>query len=489
MAITKLESSRDFLRIWFYWQRQAVFVLFLIVGLTMFYAYTVTPLYESRAGVLVQPKTNEGEVISSGLDTTKRIVPVTTQDIYTEMELISADQVLRSTVQSFGERGMGLDVKNKTFISRLFSSLSGAFRSILVAVKLKNHSASKLDRQVARLKGALRIEPVVDSDVITVSMRAERPAEATNVISRLLKFYFQHRNTVYTKKAGLSFYDEQSTKYRQKLNEAEKRLNAFQKDWSIVNMRGQNEANIGLLAKLTNELKMQQIAYDGSLSRISMLKKKLLGDPGGLYLTKDMRAIPVIVELEKGIVPLLVKRSEISRNFTKTSREYQSINGQVSMLRQEIHQEIEKAIKTDEIETYSLKIQLDSLRKEIAVLRDSSNKFSQKRRKLAELQRQVDLYKKGYLLYSGKTEDAMMFSEKTKRNIANVSIASAPSASESPVFPNRMAMLFVSLFIGGFMAIATPFLLESIDNKLKTADDVEALLELPVICSFSDFAK
>ncbi len=487
MAITKLESSRDFLRIWFYWKRQAVFVLLLIVGLTMFYAYTATPLYESSAGILVQPKTNEGDVISSGLDTTKRIVPVTTQDIYTEMELISSDQVLRSTVRSFGEQGMGLDLKDKTFISNLSSSLSGAFRSMLVALKLKTPSSSKLDRQVARLKGKLVIEPVVDSDVITVSMRAEKPADAINVIKRLLKFYFQHRNNVYTKKAGLAFYGEQSVDYRQKLNEAEERLNAFQKDWSIVNMRGQNEANIGLLAKLTNALKMQQIAYDGRLSRIGMLKKKLLGDPGGLYLTKDMRAIPVIVELEKGIVPLLVKRSEISMNFTKTSREYQSINGQITMLRQEIHQEIEKAIKTDEIETDSLKIQIDSLRKEIAVLRDSANEFSQKQKKLAELQRQVDLYNKAYILYSGKTEDAKMFLEKTKRNIANVSIASAPSASESPVFPNRMAMLFVSLFIGGFMAIATPFLLESIDNKLKTADDVEALLGLPVVCTFSNF--
>jgi len=79
-----------------------------------------------------------------------------------------------------------------------------------------------------------------------------------------------------------------------------------------------------------------------------------------------------------------------------------------------------------------------------------------------------------------------MISEKAKRNIANVSIASAPTVSGKPVFPNRIAMLFVSIFLGTFMAMATPFLLESMDNKLKTVDDVEALLKLPVICSFSN---
>jgi len=344
MAITKLESSRDFFRIWFFWKKQAVLVLLLIIGLTMFYAYTATPLYESSASILVQPKTNEGEVISNGIDT-KRIVPVTTQDIYTEMELIESDQVLQSTIQSFGDKGMTLNVDDKTFVSSIFSSLNNAFNSVIVALKLKSSFSSKISSQIAMLKGALIIKPVVDSDVITVALRAENPKEAVLVIARLLKFYLQHRNNVYTKKAGLKFYDERTADYRNKLDKAEEKVKEFQNSWSIVNMRGQNEANIALLAKLTDDLKMQEISYTGARSRISMLKTKLLDDPKGLYLTKDMRRIPAIVELEKGIVPLLVERSKISRNFTPTSREYQSINGQVTMLRKEIRRRLRRLSK------------------------------------------------------------------------------------------------------------------------------------------------
>jgi capsular polysaccharide biosynthesis protein len=49
-------------------------------------------------------------------------------------------------------------------------------------------------------------------------------------------------------------------------------------------------------------------------------------------------------------------------------------------------------------------------------------------------------------------------------------------------------MLVLSLFFGIFAALVAPFILESVDNKIKTADDVEAILNLPVISSFSEVA-
>ena len=46
----------------------AAAVFLLIIAAVMLYAYMATPEYESTAEILVLPKTNEGAVISSGLD-------------------------------------------------------------------------------------------------------------------------------------------------------------------------------------------------------------------------------------------------------------------------------------------------------------------------------------------------------------------------------------------------------------------------------------
>lgn len=485
MAITKLESTRDFFRIWFFWKRQAVLVFLVIVGVIMFYAYTTTPLYESIAQILVLPKTNESEVISAGI-VENRVLPVTKNEISTEMEILGSDPVLRSTVKSFGEKGIDLNIAEKSFVSNISSFISSIPKVLLITLKLKNPSGSRLDRQVSFLRSSLVITPVIDSKIITVTLQAQKPKEAAAVLNKILKFYLAHRNEVYNQQEGIDFYTEQTSKFREKLSHAEDKLHEFQKNWNIVNMGLQNEASIGLLTKLTIELKMLEISYDGGIARTKMLKRNLLDDTQSISLTKEMRAMPIIIELQKGIVPLLVKRSDISRNFTKSSREFQSINSQVKMLQGEIRLEIEKAIKTDELESKSLKIEYESLKKRIAQLVSEANFFNQKQKILQELQSQVDLYRESYILYRGKTETTKVSSDKNNLHISNVNISSTPNIPERPVSPNRFAMLIFSLLFGAFMGVVTPFLLESMDTKLKTIDDIEELLGLPVVCNYSE---
>ncbi len=156
------------------------------------------------------------------------------------------------------------------------------------------------------------------------------------------------------------------------------------------------------------------------------------------------------------------------------------------MLRGEVRHEIEKAIKTDELELESKKIQIEALKNKINFLKNEANEFSQREKKHKELERHVKLYRDSYLLYTTKTENAIIDSKKQERNLANVTIAAEPTIPERPAFPNRLLMLVLSMFFGSFAALCTPFIIESIDTKIKTVDDVEVMLKLPVISSYRD---
>jgi len=209
------------------------------------------------------------------------------------------------------------------------------------------------------LKNSLNVEPVIDSNIIKLSLRAEKPEKIKNVLTSLLNTYLKHRDKVFTQKEGLQFYSDQSASYKEKLNSAEKALKDFQKGGNIVNLQIQNQANIDLLTKLNNALHLLEIEYEENKSKITALKKAIKDDPSILHLTKEMRTIPAIVELEKGLVPILIQRTEISKTFMKTSREFQSANSQIEMLRDEIRHEIKKAIRTDELELSSMKIKIE----------------------------------------------------------------------------------------------------------------------------------
>ncbi len=485
MAITKLQSSKDYLRIWFLWKRQALIVFGLIIVLVMGYAYSAKSVYESNAELLVMPKTREGEVITTG-DDQRRVVPVTENDIYTEIELISSQSVLAGTVQSLEADKAKLTDPRKSVFSLILMPVKAVINAVLGMFKLSSDPGTELEQKVADLRDALNISPVIESHIIEIALHGEIPQNTLVVLEKLLENYFLHRSKVFAQEKGLHFFSDQSQEFKTKLDEAEKELKAFELNENIYNLEQQIAADITLIAKLTDELKMIEISYAEDQARIGMLKQELMQNPDMVNLSKEMNDIPSIQELEKGMVPVLIQRSAVSGRFSKDSRQFHNIDGQIKMLRNEIRYEVEKALYTDELELEATAIKIESLKLKIAELRSDVNDLNQKGRFHNELSRKVDIYKQNFELYESKTEDAKVLSRKSKRKLANVSVSSEPNLQEQPIAPQRVTLLMLALAGGLMAAVFLPFILESIDNKLKSADDVEVLIDLPVVCSFNN---
>ncbi|SFE99781.1 Capsular polysaccharide biosynthesis protein [Bacillus sp. OV194] len=68
-------------------------------------------------------------------------------------------------------------------------------------------------------------------------------------------------------------------------------------------------------------------------------------------------------------------------------------------------------------------------------------------------------------------------------NINNVSVLSKAELKEnpSPVKPNPMLNMAIALVVGLMTGVGLAFLLEYLDNTLKTEQDIENFLELPVL--------
>ena len=145
-----------------------------------------------------------------------------------------------------------------------------------------------------------------------------------------------------------------------------------------------------------------------------------------------------------------------------------------------------KAIKTDELELESLGIRKKSLQEKISILQEEANELSQKERMLNNLEREGEMLKANYILYASKAEDARIYSERKNRDLANVTIADSATIPSKPAFPKKSLMAAISVIVGLFAALGTPFLLESLDHRIKTSHEAEELLSLPVICSFHE---
>jgi len=486
MALVRLHSVRDFFRIMFSWKRQSIGVFAAIVGLIMAFAYIYTPDYEATAKILILPQSSEGVVVSAG-ESKSTIFPVSNQDINTEMELLLSNQVMRETVLSFakeGKKGLGLRVERVSWIDRTVEKLKYYLNELLIALKLKER-LSPFDANVALLANAVAVEPIPMSNVFLVTLKAEMPRTAAIVLNRLLEIYVAHHNSSFTKEEGVKFLSKEAGDYYSKLENVENKVKDYQKTWNIVDIKRQIETNIALLAEFTQDVKRNEVAIESLRNKISILKEDMDKKKRDFVITKEMRSIPAVVELERSIVPLLVKRTELLKTFNPSSREIGDLDGQIDALRGEIRKEILAAVKTDEMELETLKVQKRSLQAQIARLQDENEALNQREQKLANMEREAEMLEKNYILYAGKAEDARITKEQRKEDLASVVIADKATIPVKPSFPNRMLMLLVSIFVGFFAALGTPFLLEFLDHRIKTSGEVEKILSLPVISYFT----
>jgi capsular polysaccharide biosynthesis protein len=102
------------------------------------------------------------------------------------------------------------------------------------------------------------------------------------------------------------------------------------------------------------------------------------------------------------------------------------------------------------------------------------------------LNMEVQVAKSNLLKYGEKKEDSRLFSQRDEQNLVNVVVVEDPTRPGKPKSPNRMLAFQVSVVLGMFSALVLPFVLETLDHKLKTVEDVERIMDLPVVCIFNE---
>jgi capsular polysaccharide biosynthesis protein len=65
--------------------------------------------------------------------------------------------------------------------------------------------------------------------------------------------------------------------------------------------------------------------------------------------------------------------------------------------------------------------------------------------------------------------------------VKNVNVIDTAEIAKSPISPNKRLNIIVSIMLGLILGIGMNFLIEYLDNTIKTPDDIKKYLDLPVI--------
>lgn len=114
----------------------------------------------------------------------------------------------------------------------------------------------------------------------------------------------------------------------------------------------------------------------------------------------------------------------------------------------------------------------------IVLGRPSDNLANDDSVRLAQLQSTLELYKQVYINLLSSLESLRLARVESTPNIVQIEVAERP---DLPIRPQPINNTLLAAAVGLMLAAGIVFLIEYLDDTLKTMDDVERVLQLPVI--------
>jgi uncharacterized protein involved in exopolysaccharide biosynthesis len=434
-------TPRDVARILFrHWRKMSLFFC-AVVGLTLVVIALYPRSYSSesklflrvgRESVALDPTATTGETIM--------LQKSQTDEINTALNILSSRDVLRSAVERVGaariledlpggEADSANSAKPLGAIRRASDALHSYLNTALVSLRLSDPCSDE-ELAVRRLENGTTVWAPKESQVISITYSAASPELAHDVVDAITKVFLEKHLQLSQSEGSLGFFSDQVEKLQQELTVAQTELRDRKNEFQLTSSAG----------------------------RKSVLEK-----------SKDA--------LRQKIFDLSLQESELQSRYTDAYPPLREIRRQ----KQEAAAALvglPSAAGAGNLAGSSSLATDDGgkLASELASLNDQDYQ-------LAQLERNVELLEGKYRMHVEKLEQARVNDALSRDKISNVKEAQAATLVSKPDAPKKQLIFALGLILATAGAIALAFLSETLDQTLRTTEQVESQLGLPVLLS------
>lgn len=340
-----------------------------------------------------------------------------------------------------------------------------------------------LPREVAYkiLRNSVNVIQQRDTSLIVISVNRDNPDEAADIANELAEVYRDSRLDVALSQSrgAIDKIAEALKDQKQRLMVAEQEVQAIRKKFGIAVLGGEGQVEIG-------DMQMQQLEGDRLFAQQQMLEKEgvlkimeglndeeLVDSAAGL--TTDQLVLNLIQQIQDIEVQLSSLSAEYGPNHPEILR-YQNQKAQAEAALKKRLQSLRKRLETEYSVAKKKFEDLDKLLKDVKAktIESQGEEFQPFRNALADLDTERFIYNQ---LMSKHRQEIITL--EVPRN--PVEIIDVAEPNRRPVSPNLFMNVLLSIFVGLGAGVGLAYFIEYLDTSIKTADDVERILGLPVL--------
>jgi polysaccharide biosynthesis transport protein len=315
--------------------------------------------------------------------------------------------------------------------------------------------------------------------IIQVMYTANDPAFAATAANAFAKSYMDtvlELRVQPTRQAAV-WFDDQLKILRNNLEQAQARLSKYQSDKNIVATDERMDTDNTRLLELSAELSRVQ-AQNVDLSTREKLAREALAQGGQGDKIPDIIASPFIQGLKTEMLRGEARLQELS---TRYGPNYPAVQSQVSEnegLRERLRAEIGKVVDGLHNQVRQLSQRETELRAAVTGQRDRLLQVRSGRNELGVYMRDVDTAQRAYDAALQRSTVSKIESRASQTNVALLNAAAEP---RDPAKPKILLNILLSAIVGLMLGIAVVFLLETVDRRVRSYDDLYVGASVPVL--------
>lgn len=470
-ALTPHESVlRDYLRVLIKRAWVVLGTLAIIFGAVLIATLRQTPIYDAVGSIAINKpdpmltSLREGNTGADYYDPT---------DLDTEVRILRSDLLALQVIKQ-----MNLD-KLPEFGGHGMSPSS----SLQMTTDILQPDSERANGLLGAFKGSLRVMLEPNTRIIDLHFRSPNKELAAHVVNALANTYIEQnfKTRFESTMQASDWLSRQLVDLQMKVETSQEKLVKYQKQHQILGIDEKQNITTEKLDELNKELTQ---AETERMDKESVYQLAAAGDTdsaaavaGGASQNKEFAGTSSLLDrLQAQKADLQIQSAQLTTQFGPSYPKVAQLNNQLHEIDSQIQGEMKK-VAARLRGNYLAALQRENM------LRAAFEQQKQQENKLNESAIEYSLLKRDFetnrTLYEGllqKLKEAGVTAGLRSNNIREVDIARTPGAPAEPDVPRNLGFAFV---LGLTSGIALAFVLEGIDNTVRTPEQAQAISGLP----------
>src|SRR6266852_2009831 len=427
-----------------------------------------TPVYEAVGRIAV----NKAD---SNLITFKDSTPVV--DYYDQSDLDTEVRILQSDLMALQViRQLNLDRRPE------FGGHSDQKQPNLVADPLQTDS-NRTSALLGGFRGNLHVTLIPNTRIIEIHYTSTDPQLAASAVNTLAATYVeQNFKTKFESTMQASdWLSKQLVDLQMKVETSQEKLVRYQKEHEILGIDEKQNITTEKLDELNKEMTM---AESDRMQKEAVYRQTQSNDPEAVAAAivadtaggGSVAGSALLDKLREQQVGLKIQVAELSTQFGPSYPKVAQLNNQLKEIDRQLQSETNKAV--DHLKgQYLAALQRENmLRGSFEKQKQEANKLNESAIEYSILKRDLDSNRTLYEGLLEKLKEAGVTAGLRSNNFRIIDAARVPTGPSEPIIPRNLSF---ALVLGVISGVGLAFLLENMDNTVRTPEQAQAISGLP----------